>query len=47
LTATRLAELHGVPVAQIEQATTDNARRLFPTLPISDRPIVESERGLE
>ena len=47
LTAARLAELHGVPLAQIEHATTENARRLFPTLPVPERSVVESERGLE
>jgi len=47
LTATRLAELHGVSVAQIEHVTTENARQLFPVLPVPSQPVVTSERGLE
>ena len=47
LTATRLAELHGVPLERIEQATTENAQRLFPLLPVSVQPVVTSERGME
>jgi len=47
LTAARLAELHGVPLEHIEKATTENARRLFPLLPVSDRSTVTSERGME
>jgi TatD DNase family protein len=47
LTATRLAELHGVPIERIEAATTENARRLFRGLPLPDRRIVTSERGME
>ena len=34
LTAARLAELHGVPSEELARATTENARRLFPGLPI-------------
>ena len=45
LTATRLAELHGVPVEQLEQATSENARRLFPALSLPSDPIVTGERG--
>ena len=47
LTATRLAELHGIPLEQIERATTENARRLFPSLPVPEQPVVTSERGME
>ncbi len=32
LTAARVAEIHGLPLAEIERATTANARRLFPAL---------------
>ncbi len=32
LTAEWIAELRGVPVVQVERATTENARRLFPRL---------------
>ena len=32
LTAARVAEIHGVPLAEIERATTANALRLFPAL---------------
>lgn len=42
ITATRLAELHGLPVERIEQATTDNAVRVFPSL-----AAVIRERGTE
>jgi TatD DNase family protein len=45
ITAERLAELHGVPIERIEQATTENARRLFGGLPVPERPAVTSERG--
>lgn len=47
LTAARLAELHGVSLDAIEHATTANARRLFPALPVPERPVVTSERGME
>jgi len=47
LTAARLAELHGVSLERVEQATTENARRLFPGLPVPVRPAVTSERGME
>ena len=47
LTATRLAEIHGVPLERIEQATTENAKRLFPALPVLERPAVTNERGME
>jgi TatD DNase family protein len=57
LTATRLAELHGVSVEQLEAATTENARRLFPALAIptqlsSQNPVpphqnAARKRGLE
>jgi TatD DNase family protein len=47
LTAARLADLHGVTLEQIEQATTENARRLFARLPVPQRPAVTSERGME
>jgi TatD DNase family protein len=47
LTATRLAELHGVPLERIEAATTENARRLFRGLPVPEQPTVTSERGME
>jgi TatD DNase family protein len=33
LTATRLAELRDLPIAELERRTTENARRLFPGLP--------------
>ena len=32
LTAARVSEIHGLPLAEIEQASTANARRLFPAL---------------
>ncbi|MDP8922445.1 MAG: TatD family hydrolase [Chloroflexota bacterium] len=32
LTAERVAEIHGLPLAEIERTTTANARRLFPAL---------------
>ena len=32
LTAARVAEIHGLPLAEVERATTTNARRLFPAL---------------
>ena len=32
LTAARVAEIHGLPLAEVERATTANARRLFPAL---------------
>lgn len=38
LTATRLAELQGVPLEVLERATTENAKRVFPALPIPDEP---------
>jgi TatD DNase family protein len=47
LTATRLAELRGEPLDQIEQATTANARRLFSGLPVPERSPVTNERGME
>jgi TatD DNase family protein len=47
LTAMKLAEVHGVPLDRIEQATTENARRLFPLLAVPRQPTVMSERGLE
>lgn len=47
LTAARLAELQGVPLDRIEQATTSNALRLFPGLPLPGRPVVTRERGME
>jgi TatD DNase family protein len=47
LTATRLAEIHGVPLERIEQATTENAQRLFSALPVPERPAVMNERGME
>jgi len=47
LTADRLAELHGIPVEQLEHATTENARRLFPALPVPVQSVVTRERGLE
>src|SRR5215210_2251695 len=43
LTATHLAELHGVTLERIEQATTENAKRLFPSLPVPVQPVVTSE----
>jgi TatD DNase family protein len=42
LTAARIAELHGLPIERIEQATTDNAQRVFPGL-----AAVIGERGSE
>jgi TatD DNase family protein len=42
LTAARLAELHGVTLDEVERATTENARRLFPAL-----AAVTNERGVE
>ena len=47
LTAARLAELRGEPLALVEQATTENARRMFRGLPVPERSIVMSERGTE
>jgi len=47
LTATRLAELHGVTLERLEEATTENARRLFPALSIPAQSVVTRERGLE
>lgn len=47
ITATRLAELHGVPLDEIERATTGAAARLFRRLPIPGHPAEPSERGLE
>jgi TatD DNase family protein len=47
ITATKLAELHGVSLERIEQATTENARRIFPGLPVPERPADTSERGTE
>lgn len=47
LTAARLAELRGVPLDRIEQATTTNALRLFPGLPEPGQPVVTRERGME
>lgn len=47
ITAARLAALHGVPIERIEQATTENARAIFRGLPIPERPIDTSERGME
>jgi TatD DNase family protein len=32
LTAARVAEIRGLPLAEVERATTANARRLFPAL---------------
>jgi TatD DNase family protein len=45
ITATRLAELHGVSLDAIERATTDAAQRLFRRLPIPGHPAVTSEKG--
>lgn len=42
LTAARIAELHGLPIERIEQATTENAQRVFPSL-----AAVLRERGSE
>lgn len=42
LTATRVAELLDRPIEEIERVTTENARRLFPILPID-----AGERGPE
>jgi TatD DNase family protein len=36
LTAERLADLRGLSVAELERRTTDNARRLFPSLPVDE-----------
>ncbi|MFN8635937.1 MAG: TatD family hydrolase [Chloroflexota bacterium] len=47
ITATRLAELHGVPLDRIEEATTGAAARLFRRLPIPGHSAASSERGLE
>lgn len=47
LTATRLAELQGVSLEELGAATTENARRLFPALPITAQSVVTRERGLE
>jgi TatD DNase family protein len=44
LTAARLAELRGLPLAALEQAMTENARRLFPALPV---PGPVNTRGAE
>jgi len=38
LTAARLADLHGAPIEEIERATTENAHRLFPSLPVPEHP---------
>jgi TatD DNase family protein len=42
LTASRVAELLDRPIEEIERATTENARRLFPILPVN-----AGERGPE
>ncbi|MCC6174357.1 MAG: TatD family hydrolase [Chloroflexi bacterium] len=44
LTAAHLAELRGLPLVELELATTENARRLFPALPV---PGPVSTRGAE
>ena len=47
LTAAMLAELKGVPLETIEQATTENALRIFPGLSVPGQPVVTRERGME
>ena len=48
LTAARVAEIHGLPLAEIERATWANARRLFPALTdLAERSTDTSRRRRE